>query len=421
MKNLKYYIYSFCLATLAVSCSNDTPDNIKDIDQIVYDDPVDELKFSEKANVYVDYEADFALKMLQYQVDNEEGTIAFSPLGAYEVLAMTANANDGDVSSEIISVMTDGRITDLEALNEYNRIMIKVLPNLDNSVTFYNNNAIASITGLELESDYETLMNVNFMPEIINFDTYSDCRRLINEWAARTTNNMIPEFLQHEIASPIILLNSNYFKGAWKYEFMEHSLDGTFENIDGTISTVEYLMPYNKITAFSNEKITGVVMPVGEGAFSFVALMPTNKRETLSEMVNALDKTTLDNYVSNVKEIRCGLRLPRFEVETGLVDCIKMLQQLGFRKMFTTPFRGIIKDQEIAIDRFVQKTKLCIDRDGMEAASVTADFLISGTGSEVPTENPYSFDRPFVFFVRENSTGAILYIGQVKNLPNVKK
>lgn len=398
--------------------------NEPDVNIIPDDDPTDVLKFSKAAEKCAQYEADFALDMLKHLEASTDETKVVSPLGFYEVPTMIANADDDEVAPEIIGHLTQGNAADLDALNEYNRIMIKVLPNLDKSVTLFNNNAVAYQQGLTFDENYFSRLNSNFLPEEIVYNLADgNMHLLINEWAARTTNNKILNFLEEPIASHLVLLNSNYMKGDWMYAFDEHVDVGSFENIDKTYTNVPYLLLGDQFPSFYENGIKGVEFPLGNGNFSFVAMMPSDKDEDLSVMVEKLNSDELNRLLEKKTTKFIKFQFPCFDITSDTFNYREMLQSMGFVKLFSSPIVGLLKGSDAQFGAVLQKSTISVTRDGMEAASVTSGTLSGSPGvfPEYSDDIKFYFDRPFVFVVRENSTGAILYAGQVKSLPNYEE
>jgi serpin B len=63
----------------------------------------------------------------------------------------------------------------------------------------------------------------------------------------------------------------------------------------------------------------------------------------------------------------------------------------------------------------VHQAFVAVDEDGTEAAAATAVVLSDSGSATAPPEKviDVTFDRPFVFFIRDNATGAILFLGRV--------
>jgi serpin B len=65
------------------------------------------------------------------------------------------------------------------------------------------------------------------------------------------------------------------------------------------------------------------------------------------------------------------------------------------------------------VDRIRQRALIEVNEEGTEAAAVTTTVSKTET-STVPRDAPrFHADHPFVFLIRENTTGLILFLGRV--------
>jgi serpin B len=75
-------------------------------------------------------------------------------------------------------------------------------------------------------------------------------------------------------------------------------------------------------------------------------------------------------------------------------------------------FRGIEENGALAISEVKHKTFIEVNEEGTEAAAVTSVGIFT---TSMPQYYRLNFDRPFLFFIRENSSGLIMFAGQVNN------
>ena len=74
-----------------------------------------------------------------------------------------------------------------------------------------------------------------------------------------------------------------------------------------------------------------------------------------------------------------------------------------------------ISDQSLMISRVLHQTFIDTNEEGTEAAAAT----IVEMGYTSPGPSPFivkvTLDHPFLYFIRETSTGAVLFIGRVSD------
>lgn len=121
----------------------------------------------------------------------------------------------------------------------------------------------------------------------------------------------------------------------------------------------------------------------------------------------------LDDYLEQLSMQRVDLSLPKFRIETPEMDLINPMQDLGMIDLFGmgADLSGMTGDKSLLISTLVQKAFIDVNEAGTEAAAVTiAVAQEKGMISVEPIT--ITFDRPFLFLIRDTNTGAILFIGQ---------
>jgi serpin B len=102
----------------------------------------------------------------------------------------------------------------------------------------------------------------------------------------------------------------------------------------------------------------------------------------------------------------------KFSYEKKLKEGLKSLG-MGLAFSDFADFTGINKDGGLTISEVMHKTFIEVNEEGTEAAAVTSVEFIAI--SSLPQLSTLIFDRPFLFFIRENSSGLILFSGQVNS------
>jgi len=74
-------------------------------------------------------------------------------------------------------------------------------------------------------------------------------------------------------------------------------------------------------------------------------------------------------------------------------------------------FDDIRPDMPVVIGDIIQKTFIEVDEKGAEAAAV-AVIDMAPTGAIEPDPVDFICDRPFTYIIRDDSTGAILFMGE---------
>ena len=111
------------------------------------------------------------------------------------------------------------------------------------------------------------------------------------------------------------------------------------------------------------------------------------------------------------------LGMPKFKAEGAKMDVNRLVAPLGVTSLRTAETSELFADALPATYDVFQSAVVSFDEQGAEAASVTWSGMATSTGDETtPKEVEITFNRPFLFYITEARTGAILFAGAVRNL-----
>jgi serpin B len=159
-------------------------------------------------------------------------------------------------------------------------------------------------------------------------------------------------------------------------------------------------------------------IPYSGDDISLYILLP-NEKQGLKEMKSYLnDFAVFENSIRNMRENVVHVTIPKFKVEAeyGLEGLLSML---GMKQVFNSEsdLSGIDGKRDLFVSKVIHKAVVEINEEGSEAAAVTAIVVKKGAK---PTNNPIIFefkaDHPFLFFIRDNRNGMILFVGQINQL-----
>jgi serpin B len=154
-----------------------------------------------------------------------------------------------------------------------------------------------------------------------------------------------------------------------------------------------------------------VSLPYQDDRLSLLVVIPDSGTQAAFE--SALDATKLNAIVSDLTNQRVVLRMPRFRTETSqsLED---LLQALGMTSAFVfgqADFSGMDGTRNLYISKVIHKAFIDVAEKGTEAAAATA--VVMTGGSAAPSGLSIYADRPFLYFLRDQPTGAVIFMGRV--------
>ncbi|MEN8228422.1 MAG: serpin family protein, partial [Bacteroidota bacterium] len=344
-------------------------------------------------------------------LQSEEDNIMISPLSVSYALGMTYNGAAGTTLDAFIDVLHFGDLTKDEVNESYKDLMDQML-NLDDKVEFSIANSIWYRLGFQVLAEFIQTNEDYFDAEVKEID-FSDPQTLevINGWIESNTNGKIKDMLDFIPADAVMyLINAIYFNAPWKYEFVKaDTYQGDFNLTDGTKHQADYMRVSGNFQYTSNEEFTAVDLPYGDSTFSMVVMLPSPGKE-LSELVASLDVGHWNSWFENSSYTEVQVDLPKFKYEfKKLLN--KPLINLGLGVAFSgeADFTRITPPGGIYISRVIHQTFIDVQEEGTEAAAATIVELRETSSS------PFNFkaDRPFLYLIKENSTGAIIFIGKV--------
>ena len=250
----------------------------------------------------------------------------------------------------------------------------------------------------------------------IDFAGATEASRLtINRWVEQKTADKIKDLLAQGSLSKLtrlVLTNAIYFKGDWATKFKPELTKPMPFNLS-TDQTVDVpMMRQTGDFLFSeNEDVKVLELPYVGKDLSMVLLLP---KTNMAEMDAKLDAARLAEWTGQVTEREVDIYLPKFKFETKY-ELQDLLSGMGMVDAFALPpadFSGISGQKDLYITKVIHQAIIEVNEEGSEAAAATAVIM----GVKAVLHKPvFKADQPFLFLIRHNETGSILFMGRVNN------
>ncbi len=239
-------------------------------------------------------------------------------------------------------------------------------------------------------------------------------RGAINTWVDKQTEDRIKELLPSgsiDDATRLVLVNAIYFNAAWQTPF-EKALTraGTFHGLTGD-SPAQLMAQGGELAYGKGDGWQAVSLPYDGNELSFVAVLP----DQFAAFESAFSAAQANAIASSLTTTHVALQLPRFKIEGASFSLKKALAARGMTDAFDAKkadLLGMTTGERLHISDVIHQAFVSVDESGTEAAAATAVIAVGGTAVE-PDPIQLTMDRPFLFFVRDNATGAILFLGRV--------
>ncbi len=261
--------------------------------------------------------------------------------------------------------------------------------------------------------DYLALTQEFYGSEIEPVDYKADpegARKKINGWVEDQTADRIKNLIPEDLLNPLtrlVLANAIYFKGDWARQFdLEQTRPAPFKLADGTSVEVPMMSQNADFQMAFTSTFLALELPYKGNNLSMTVLLP-RKASGLPSMEKALTLKKVNAL--EFHEHQATVDLPRFKFESTF-QLGDTLAAMGMPLALSdrADFSGMDGSTNLFIGEVVHKAFVEVNEKGTQAAAATGGVMQI---TSVPMQ--FTVDHPFLFLIRENSTGAILFIGRV--------
>uniref|UniRef100_A0A670ZKC1 Plasminogen activator inhibitor 1 n=2 Tax=Pseudonaja textilis TaxID=8673 RepID=A0A670ZKC1_PSETE len=364
--------------------------------------------------------ADFGLRLFrEVSKASKEQNLVFSPHGAASVVAMLQVASEGTTRRQIQEAL--GFSLKERGIPGALWLLQKTLGDPQGKDAVRVAEALFVQRDLPLVPTFLRRFRRLFHQTVkqVDFAESSRARGIVNAWVEQHTNGMIQGFLPEgalDALTRLVLVNAIHFKGLWQLPFPEaatrqrifHKLGGSTVAVPMMEQTAEF--HYGEFSTPGLGEYDVIELPYQGATLSMLIASPFQLDAPLSALAAAIDPALLAEWKGNMSAVTRLLVLPKFSLESE-VDLRGPLEALGVTDMFDchkANFSRLSVRDALFVSRALQKVKIDVNESGTEASSATAAIVYARMA---PLE--IVLDRPFLFVVRHNPTGTILFTGQV--------
>ncbi|NLJ20322.1 MAG: serpin family protein [Bacteroidales bacterium] len=373
------------------------------------------ITLSKELEKRVGQDNEFAFDLFRKVIDfSKETNVFISPLSVSIALGMTWNGAAGETKSEMESALKMSGMS-VEEINEYYRILQTTLPTIDPTTKLTLANSLWYRSGFQVKSDFLNV-NVDYFDAYVRELDFSKAWAVdtINQWCAKKTNNLIPSVLDNIPEDAVMyLINAIYFKGIWRHQFeKKNTTQADFTNEAGEKVKVNMMFQKDTFAYAEDEKAQYLDMPYGNKAFSMTVILPKNGNTT-ADLLEYITVNQWNRILQNLSMREVEVYFPRFSSKNKFLLNDPLID-MGMKLAFTdnADFSNIA-DENLFISRVLHNTYIEVTEEGTEAAAVT---VVEIGYTSVPMIPVFQVNKPFLFVIRENSTGVILFIGKMGNM-----
>uniref|UniRef100_A0A8C0G1E0 Serpin B6 n=1 Tax=Chelonoidis abingdonii TaxID=106734 RepID=A0A8C0G1E0_CHEAB len=241
-----------------------------------------------------------------------------------------------------------------------------------------------------------------------------DSRKHINAWVEEKTEGKIQNLLAQGVVDSmtrLVLVNAIYFKGNWATQFNKDCTVERQFKINKSMMSKEAKYNMSYLTDFQTKILD---LPYVDNETSMIILLPDEIQDNstgLEQVKLTHEKLTEWIHPEMMDYSEVEVFLPRFKLEQAY-DLKPVLESMGMADAFDSDkvdLSGMSASNDLVLSEVVHKSFVEVNEEGTEAAAATG-VILAGCCLQIPPQ--FTADHPFLFFIRHNKTGNILFYGR---------
>ena len=156
-------------------------------------------------------------------------------------------------------------------------------------------------------------------------------------------------------------------------------------------------------------------LPYGDGSLSMLVLLP-KEIDGLARLEAKLTFQNLQQWTTNLRNREVKFALPKFKTTSQfqMNETLKLMGMISAFDAKQADFSGMTGGRNLFISAVIHKAFVDVNEEGTEAAAATG--ILMELASAVPIEPPvFRADHPFMFMIRDNRNGSIMFMGRIQN------
>ncbi|KAM9164765.1 serpin B6-like [Pangshura tecta] len=250
-----------------------------------------------------------------------------------------------------------------------------------------------------------------------------DSRKHINSWVEEKTEGKIQNLLAQGVVDSmtrLVLVNAIYFKGNWETPFNKyHTVERQFKINKNESKPVQMMFKTAKFNMrYIGEFQTKILdLPYVDNETSMIILLPDEIQDNSTGLEQLERELTYEKLIEwihpemmDYSEVE--VFLPRFKLEQAY-ELKPVLKSMGMADAFDSnkvDLSGMSASNDLVLSEVVHKSFVEVNEEGTEAAAATGVIMLKGCCLQIPPQ--FTADHPFLFFIRHNKTGNILFYGR---------
>jgi serpin B len=352
-----------------------------------------------------------------------DGNQISSPFSIETALAMTALGARGNTAAQMYKTLHLSEQTDSanaafsQLLKRFSTESAK--PGSQISVA----NALWGEKGYDFRQEFLSKARDYYGAGLMELSFESDpnaARSTINRWVEKETHDRIKDLLPAgsvDKDTRLVLTNAIWFKGTWETQFEKSATkEELFHQTADKSSKAQMMHHTEAFGYFADDQVRLLSMPYKGREMSMVFLLPAKKYE-LAALEQSITADKLKGWIGSLRQTRVAVTMPKFKMSSEF-ELTSTLGAMGMSDAFSSHanFSGMTEKEGLTISKVIHKAFIEVNEEGAEAAAATGVMMkrLAAVAGNQPIPQ-FRADEPFMFLIRDNQTGCILFLGRVTN------
>ncbi|KAL5705107.1 hypothetical protein ACHQM5_023451 [Ranunculus cassubicifolius] len=367
----------------------------------------------------------------------KDKNFVFSPCLIHLAIGLLANGSTGSTLKELLAFSEAKTLTDLNSVAT--EIVSRLSNSTEKSPKFSFISGIWVDRSLSLNPNFKTVIEGVYKGKADTLDFGRKAKEVmneVNEWAESATNGLIKSLVSENLFNErtrLVLANALYFKGKWERNTFKASNTekSAFYLLDGMSVTVPFMTNrYGQfVKVYEDFKVLRIPYEENSGdkqAISFHIILPNeiNGLSLLSEKLGS-DPSLFNEYVgNNTEKIELlEFMIPKFNI-TYEAEASEILKGVGLQLSFSDKpeFSEMVQNLDasdwLKVSKVLHKSSIEVNEEGTEAVAAGSQFWDLEACCDSPDSDVtvnFVADHPFIFAVRDEKSGMVLFMGHVIN------
>lgn len=376
------------------------------------------------------HQIDFSLRLARRVafMNANNSNLVFSPLSIHTVLSLIAVGSNGSTLKEFFSILGTRKVEHLNDLYKNSTCHILAKGSANGGPHLCSSNRVWVRYGLEIKKKFQKTAEIVYGATVdhANFrSSVADFVKEVDSWVQNVTNGVVSGLLLSDLFnrySGLLFASVLYFKGEWEEEFdVSETRHYDFYLLSGRSIEITFMTSKNKhfLAEYDNFKVLRLPYKQGKDwrKFFMYVFLP-NARDGLWKLYNAM--VSEDGFLNKYNPLTMvrvrNFMLPRFKI-SFVLEASEVLENLGMKLPFnsTADLSKMVNLPEggVTVSSILQKSVLEVDEKGTETGSALENQYDSCSVSPLPMD--FVADHPFVFLIKEETTGVVIFAGHLLN------